>query len=73
MGMRREAGHDGLALLVEVVSDGDHLVFRDPGVDQQRAGLALHDNGVALDELALVDEHALGNLPQHDVTASSLR
>ena len=36
-----------------------------PGVDEQHAGRALHDDGVALDELALVDEDSLSDLRQH--------
>ena len=36
-----------------------------PGVDEQHAGVALHDDGVALAELALVDQRTLRDLPQH--------
>jgi hypothetical protein len=36
-----------------------------PGVDEQHASPAVHDNGVALAELALVDQHTLRDLPQH--------
>ena len=35
-----------------------------PRVDEQHAGPALHDNGVALHELAFVNQHALRDLPQ---------
>ena len=63
--MRREAGHDGLARLAKVVREAGHLGARDPGVDEQHAGPALHDDGVVLEELALVDQHALRDLPQH--------
>jgi hypothetical protein len=30
----------------------------------------VHDNGVALDELALVDQHTLRDLPQHGCKAT---
>lgn len=63
--MRREACDDGLAQVGQVVRDGRHLGARHAGVDEQHAGAALHDNGVALDELALVDENALSGLLQH--------
>ncbi|HSC03057.1 MAG TPA: hypothetical protein VLC49_07050 [Solirubrobacteraceae bacterium] len=36
-----------------------------PGVDEQHAGAAVHDNGVGLDEVALVDEYTLRDLSQH--------
>ena len=67
MRMRREARHDGLAQLAKVVREAGHLVAVHPGVDEQHAGPALHDNGVALAELALVDQHTLRDLPQHGV------
>jgi hypothetical protein len=38
------------------------------GVDEQHAGSAVHDNGVALHEPALVDQHSVGDLPQHGLT-----
>src|SRR5919202_326402 len=63
--MRREACHNGLAQLVEVVRDLGHFVAQYSGVDEQHAGPALHDNGVALYALALVDQHTLCDLPQH--------
>src|SRR5258708_27088261 len=63
--MRRKPGHNGLAQLAKVVREGGHFVTEYPGVDEQHAGLALHDNGVALAELALVDQHTLRDLPQH--------
>jgi hypothetical protein len=65
MRMRREACHNGLARIGQVVRDGDHFVARYSGVDEQHAGPAVHDNGVALDELALVDQYTLRDLPQH--------
>ena len=61
IGMRREARHDRLAQGAKVVRDGRHLVARDAGVDEQHPGVALHDDGVALDALALVHQHALGH------------
>ena len=44
-----------------------------PGVDEQHASLALHDNGVALAELALVDQHTLRDLPQHELASFASR
>ena len=61
--MRREASHDGLARIGQVVREAGHFVAVHPGVDEQHAGLALHDDGVALAELALVDQHTLRDLP----------
>ena len=65
MRMRREARHDGLARIGQVVREAGQLVAVHPGVDEQHAGPAVHDNGVALAELALVDQHTLRDLPQH--------
>src|SRR5215216_2143380 len=65
MRMRRKPCHNGLAQLAKVIRDGDHFGAGDPGVDEQHAGPALHDNGVALYELALVDQYTLRDLPQH--------
>ena len=65
MRMGGEPGHHRLAQLAKVVRQGGHLVAEHPGVDEQHAGPALDDNGVALAELALVDQHALRDLPQH--------
>ena len=39
-----------------------HFIARYPGVDEQHAVSALHDNGVVLEQLALVDQHALRDL-----------
>src|SRR5215467_11067497 len=64
--MRREARDDGLAHRAEVVREGDHLVVGYPGVDEQCAGPAPHDNGVALDEVAPVGQYALRDLSQHE-------
>ena len=63
--MGREPGHNWLAQLAEVVRERGHFVAEHPRVDEQHAGLALHDNGVALAELALVDQHTLRDLLQH--------
>ena len=49
----------------EGLSQGRHLFARYPGVDEQHASRALHDNRVALQELALMGQHAVGDLPQH--------
>ena len=65
MRMRRETRHDRLAQLAKVVREVSHFVARYAGVDEQDAGPALHDHGVALDELALVGQHTLRDLPQH--------
>src|SRR6266567_261462 len=65
MRMRREACDNGLTQLAKVVREGDHFVALYSGVDEQHASPALHDNGIALDELALVDQHALRDLLHH--------
>src|SRR6266705_6507214 len=65
MRMRRKPCHNGLAQLAKVVREGGHFVAVHPGVDEQHASPALHDNGVTLAELALVDQHTLRDLPQH--------
>jgi hypothetical protein len=65
MRMRRKPGHNGLAQLAKVVREGGHFVAVHPGVDEQHASPAGHDNGVAQAELALVDQHTLRHLPQH--------
>ena len=65
MRMRRKPCHNGLAQLAKVVREGGHFVALHPGVDEQHAGPAVHDNGVALHELALVDQHTLRDLRQH--------
>ncbi len=70
MRMRREACHNGLARIGQVVRKAGHFVAVHPGVDEQHASPALHDNGVALAELALVDQHTLRHLPQHGCKAT---
>ena len=70
MRMRREACHNGLARIGQVVPETGHFVAVHPGVDEQHASPALHDNGVALAELALVDQHTLRDLPQHGCKAT---
>src|SRR5229473_3218604 len=65
MRMRREARHNGLARIGQVVCEAGHFGAVHPGVDEQHASPAVHDNGVALAELALVDQHTLRDLPQH--------
>jgi hypothetical protein len=65
MRMRREARHNGLARLAKVVSEAGNFGVVDPRVDKQHASPAQYDNGVALHELALVDQHTLRNLPEH--------
>ena len=73
MRMRREACHNGLAQLAKVVREAGHFVAVHPGVDEQHASPALHDNGVALAELALVDQHTLRDLPQHGLASFTSR
>jgi hypothetical protein len=63
--MGRKPCHNGLAQLAKVVRKVGHFVNEHPGVDEQHASPALHDNGVALAELALVDQHTLRDLLQH--------
>ena len=63
--MRREAGHDGLAQLTEGVRKAGHLVASQPGIDEQYAVAASYDNGVVLEQLTLVEQHILRDLPQH--------
>ena len=63
--MGGKPGDDGLPQLAEVVRERGHFVAEHPGVDEQHASPALHDHGVALAELALVDEHTLRDLLQH--------
>jgi hypothetical protein len=65
MRMRREACHDGLPRLGQVVREAGHFGAVHPGVDEQHARPAVHDDGVALDELSLVDQHALRDLHEH--------
>ena len=67
MRMRREACHNGLARIGQVVREAVDFVAVHPGVDERHASLAVHDNGVALHELALVDQHTVGDLPQHGI------
>ncbi len=59
MRMRRKPGHNGLAQLAKIVREGGHFVAVHPGVDEQHASPAVHDNGVALTKLALVDPPGL--------------
>ncbi len=70
MRMRREACHNGLAQLAKVVREACHFGAVHPGVDEQHADPAVHDNGVALAELALVEQHTLRDLPQHECKAT---
>ena len=65
MRMRRKPGHNGLAQLAKVVREAGHFGAVHPGVDEQHAGPAVHDNGAALAELALVDQDTVRDLPQH--------
>ncbi|MFE7670914.1 hypothetical protein ACFU5N_01705 [Streptomyces albidoflavus] len=47
-----------------VVRQAGHFGTGDPGVSGWHAVPALHDNGVVLKQLTLVDQHALGDLLQ---------
>ena len=71
--MRREARHNRLTHLGEVVGETGHLVTLHPRVDEQHAGVAPYDDAVALDELALVDQHTLRDLPQHELASFTSR
>ena len=63
--MRREACRNGVARFGQVVRKAGHFGAVYPRVDEQHASPALHDNGVALAELALVDQHTFRDLSQH--------
>jgi hypothetical protein len=63
--MGREACRNGLARLAKVVREAGHFGAGYPWVDEQHASPAVHDNGVALQELALVDQHTFRDLLQH--------
>jgi hypothetical protein len=65
MRMRREACHDAVPQFSQVAHETGHFVLVYPGVDEQHASPALHDNRIALTELALVDQHTLRDLRQH--------
>lgn len=71
--MRREARHNGPAQLAKVVREAADLGAGHPWVDEQHTGPALHHNGVALHEAALVDQHALRDLPQHEPASFASR
>jgi len=71
--MRREACDDGLAQFAKVVRETHQFAIRDAGIDEQHSGPALYDDGIALNALALVDEHALRNLRQHGPASRTSR
>ena len=56
-----------------LVGDAGQLVAEHARVDEQDARPALHDHGVALQELALVDEHPVGDLAQHQAASLTSR
>ncbi|MGA4898050.1 hypothetical protein ACPCAJ_09020 [Streptomyces griseoincarnatus] len=66
VGVRREARHHGPAQLTEVGSQAGHLGTGDPGVHEEHAVPAVHDDGVVLEQLTPVDQYALGDLLQHE-------
>jgi hypothetical protein len=53
--MRGEGCRSGLAQTGKVIREAGHFGAIYPGINEQHAILALHDNSVALAELALVD------------------
>src|SRR5262245_5879868 len=67
--MRREPCYNRLAQRTNGVRDRHHFVARYPGVDEQYAGPALHDNGLTVNELALVGQHTLRDLTQHQLAS----
>src|SRR5690349_20025666 len=71
MRMRRKPCHHGLAQLAKVVREGGHFVAEHPGIVEQHASPAVHYNGVALAELALVDQYPLRDLSQHGIPSRS--
>ena len=73
MRMRREACHYGVPQFRQVARENAHFILVHPGVDEQHASPALHDDGVALAELALVDEHTLPYLRQHGLASLTSR
>src|SRR5262245_4328099 len=68
--MRREARYNGLARICQVVCEAEHFGAPYPGVDKQHAGASLHDNGVALAEVALMDQYTFRDLPQHEASSA---
>ncbi|HWY59863.1 MAG TPA: hypothetical protein VNZ03_35700 [Terriglobales bacterium] len=66
MRMRRKHCHNGLIQLAKVVREGGHFGAEYPVVDKQHTSPALHDNSVGLAELALLDQHTLRDLFQHE-------
>jgi hypothetical protein len=46
--MGRETGHNGLAQIGQVVGEAGHLIAAHPGVDEQHAGSASHDDRARL-------------------------
>ncbi len=62
MTMRREACHNRLTQTGQVVRQAIHFVAVHPRVDEQHSSPAVHNNGVALAELAHMDQHTLRDL-----------
>ena len=71
MRMRREACHHCVPRIRQVARETGHFVLVYPGVDEQYASPALDDDGVALAEHALVNQHSLRNLRQHEPAPTS--
>jgi len=62
MRMRGKPCHNGLAQLAKVVREGGHFAAEYPGVDEQRASPAVHDNGHATCDIRLI-ARAPGSIP----------
>jgi hypothetical protein len=65
VGVGGEPGDHRLAQIPDAGGQIREFGVRESGVDHEHARVALHDGGRGLDDLALVDEHAVGDLLQH--------
>lgn len=54
-----------LAQLAKVIREAGELVDGQPRVDEQHSTLPARDDRISLYELVLMDEYAIGGLPQH--------
>jgi hypothetical protein len=63
--MRRETRHHGGPDSPTCLARAASSALVIPGIDEQAACRALHDDGVALEELALVDLHTVRDVSQH--------
>ena len=55
----------GWPQLAKVVRQAGHFVAAHPGVGEQHAGPGLHDDGIGLQEVALVDQDTFRDLYQY--------